>query len=512
MRIVAGATAAFMTSFLTSVLLAADAGQSLGAAASAAARSRTGGVDRAHATEAKANPSRVETAPQGSHSAKQAGDGGANSGGGGARTVYTNDTLLELRDQPRRRGTFSSGPEGAERNEGDSSATSSPTSDANSSPGSSSGSTTQTAPAPAAPAPTAPIATQRPPAGAPQAAPAPTPTPTPTPAAGREGEVRPIPELARWEAQMVTYGRKHCEEYDRSLTPDQKLGNTYYDAMRVFYQIADYTGDAFWNDCALKARAVYRDYYIARNNAVIPGYWHFTTGLRMDAERRGDARSKAAAIDLSRKAAYAPDTTPLAWTATAYRSREVAYAMVSYLNAEQLGEPRRERLMAFGDQALAHVDQWFVSKTFRAPSEINQLVPGAVGQYYIQPFMVALTSESLIRYWEATRDPRVLPAVKTAIDWLWAKAWVPGNQAFWYQNWVSDPRQTFRAEPGAPDLNLLIAPAFAWVYTMTGDTTYRDRGDQIFAGGVRGAWLGGGKQFNQNYMLSFNYVALRSVQ
>jgi hypothetical protein len=75
---------------------------------------------------------------------------------------------------------------------------------------------------------------------------------------------------------------------------------------------------------------------------------------------------------------------------------------------------------------------------------------------------------------------------------------------------VTDPAQVFPAKPGAPDLNLLIAPAYAWLYSRTGDTTYRDRGDQIFAGGVKGAWLDGSKVFNQNYMWSFDYVKWRS--
>jgi hypothetical protein len=48
------------------------------------------------------------------------------------------------------------------------------------------------------------------------------------------------------------------------------------------------------------------------------------------------------------------------------------------------------------------------------------------------------------------------------------------------------------------------------MYQQTGDTTYRDRGDQVFAGGVTRAYLNNGKQFNQNYMWSFDYVKWRS--
>src|SRR4030095_12873461 len=153
-------------------------------------------------------------------------------------------------------------------------------------------------------------------------------------------------------------------------------------------------------------------------------------------------------------------------------------------------------------------DQWFISKSFRLPAGTD--VPQATGQYYVQPFMVGLTMHALIRYWDATHDPRVQPALQKALDWLWARAWVAKDRAFWYDNWAADGNQAFPQKKGAPDLNLLIAPAFAWMYQQTRDVTYRDRGDQVFAGGVTGAWLDGGKQFNQNYMWSFDYVKWRS--
>jgi hypothetical protein len=40
---------------------------------------------------------------------------------------------------------------------------------------------------------------------------------------------------------------------------------------------------------------------------------------------------------------------------------------------------------------------------------------------------------------------------------------------------------------------------------------YRDRGDQIFAGGVAGAYLAGTKQFNEQYTASYRYPAYRAV-
>jgi hypothetical protein len=308
---------------------------------------------------------------------------------------------------------------------------------------------------------------------------------------------------------MLTYGQKACTtQASAAMTDDERLGSTYYDATRVYEQIADFTGQSGWEDCAEKAKAIYRG-YVLRNQGNVPGYWNFTTGFRMDWERNGDALSKQAGILLSQHAAYCRDDTPLNWTAPTHASRETAYCLLSYLNAEALGQPRRARMASLANQALGHIDSWFVSKTSRAPNPF-QLVPQAAGTYYVQPFMVGLTMQALIRYWDATHDPRVQPAVKVALDWLWARAWVSGDRAFWYENWASDPSKPFPSKAGAADLNLLIAPAFAWMYHQTGDDTYRDRGDQVFAGGVKGAWLDGPKQFNQNYMWSFDYVKWRS--
>lgn len=319
----------------------------------------------------------------------------------------------------------------------------------------------------------------------------------------------PIPELARWESQMLSHGQQHCAYYDTPGLPfDVFLEHGYYDGIRVFYQIADYTGDPAWNVCADKATLIYRDGYVIPNNGGVPGYRNFSTGLRLDFERTRNTTSKQAAILLSQNTGPARETTPLEWSVTPERSREVAYALISLIDAEALGEPRRARLAELVDLALRHVDQWFISQTYRA--SMSSDAPAARGQYYIQPFMVGLTAQALIRYHEHTGDSRVLPAVKTAMDWLWTHAWVAQDQAFWYDNWTPDPTQPFPAKAGAPNTSLLVAPAFAWLYRQTGDAIYRDRGDQIFSGGVTGAWLDGGKQYNQSYMWSFAYVRWRS--
>jgi hypothetical protein len=305
----------------------------------------------------------------------------------------------------------------------------------------------------------------------------------------------PVPELARWEQQMATYAQQHCTTLaNPTLTADSRLATTYYDLMRVMYEIADYTGNVGWHDCALRARAVYRDAYVLRNNGGVPGYWNFTTGLRMDVAQTGSADSARALMLLAENAAYAADTTPLEWTQSADLSREVAYAIVAYINAEALGGVPRARRTALVDQAYGHMDQWFVDFAWTGPAPSVQ---------HFSPFMVALTAQALIRDWEDTADPRLMPTLRRAADWLWTNAWNAATEAMWYD---ALDRTAY-----APDLNLLIAPMYAFLYRQTGEEKYRDQGDALFAGGVRRGWLGGPKQFNQSYSWSFDYVRWRSA-
>ena len=306
----------------------------------------------------------------------------------------------------------------------------------------------------------------------------------------------PIPLLSTWESNMTAFGRQICNR----LVPGAEdyplqLDEVYYDGERVYYQITAYTGDPTWKYCAGLAEGIYRDGYAMAQPTPgkVAGWVNFTRGLLMDYERTGDATSRDAVVRISQNASFASDGTPLEWSADASVSREVAYAIMAYLNAEAAGAPRRARLTDMVNQALGHIDQWFISKT--AP--------------YVRPFMVGITMQALIQAYDATQDSRIPNAVKTALDGLMPSMWLPDSKCFKYTNVVTS---TGGMDP-APDLNLLIAPAYAWMYYVTGDTKYRDWGDQIFAGGVTNAqnWLYLGKQFDQNYWWSPAYVTWRKA-
>src|SRR6059058_906196 len=57
-----------------------------------------------------------------------------------------------------------------------------------------------------------------------------------------------------WKANMENYGQTYCGS-----------GDNYYDAARVYYQIADYTRRVQWTRCAENAVKAYRDGYLKPN-------------------------------------------------------------------------------------------------------------------------------------------------------------------------------------------------------------------------------------------------------
>jgi hypothetical protein len=291
---------------------------------------------------------------------------------------------------------------------------------------------------------------------------------------------------------------------------DEKLAATYYDGQRVMLQIADYLGDASFKTCANAARSTYRDAYVMRAEVMggVPGYWIFPTGLFLDFKATGDQKSKDAVVAMSRRGAFCAVSGADSSPRTAL-SREIAYCGLTYILSEQMGEPKSPRRDELFNYMFGHLRAWIdVSPLSRVANPFDES-PRCAGKYYVQPFMVGLTLHSLIQLHSYTSDPRVPAAVKEAVDWLWEKHWVAADQSFVYENCVDAPGGAYPKQPGAPDLNLLIAPAFAWVFKQTGEDKYRERGDAIFAGGVQRAWLDGAKQFNQNYMWSPDYIRWR---
>jgi hypothetical protein len=315
------------------------------------------------------------------------------------------------------------------------------------------------------------------------------PPPTPPPPT----MVPPIPELTNWQARMTYYGARHCN----AAAINAAIGSTgvqtednvwYYDGTKVYQQIAAYTNDPTWYTCAGYTNTAYRSWVLATTSTLtrstnLQGHRVFPHGLADDYRRVGDARSREGVIRLEKYSAWAD----FGGSPACHIERETAYILNAYLVAEELGEPRHPKFTTAVDNAFHHLDQNLITKTC-AP---------------VTPFMMGLVMEALIHYYERTGDARVPPAIEAAADSLWDWFWMPAYESFAY-------RSGYYMDSPAPDLNLLIAPAYAWLWQLTGAPRHLERGDAIFAGGVRRAWLGAGKAFSQNYRSSFDYVKWRS--
>jgi len=305
--------------------------------------------------------------------------------------------------------------------------------------------------------------------------------PTPGPLAKQIiKSIPPIPSLSAWEANMVNYGKKLCNEESITKLTTWEGNLWYYDGMRVYFQIADYTKDDFWKACVGYIENVYKPY--AMSGAT--GWRVFPHGLYQDYLRNNDATSKDAAIALATVSSFAKVGGGVIYGVNGM-FRESAYLIHAYRIAGLLGSPNPKLYARAVDFVLGAIDQEFVSNS----------------DPYQKPFMTGLLMEALIQYYEESKDPRVPPAIKAAVDGLWDRAWIPGKKAFYYESTAP--------ATAAPDVNMLIAPAYAWIYKLTGDTVYQQRGDLIFQGAVEGAWLDQGKQFNQSYRWSFDYVNWR---
>jgi hypothetical protein len=320
-----------------------------------------------------------------------------------------------------------------------------------------------------------------------------------------------VSALAQWKVNMLTYGNAAAAFLaDPSQDENLKKDSVYYDGTWVFLQIKDYTGDSSWQVAADNAHTYYRA-YLDPNGGNVPGYWIFPHGLQL----YGDIETvKLMATHSAFSGSY-----PLDWTASVQYSREVAYNVMAKLVAVAAGGQvwgLEEQVV----QAFKHIGQWTQILNGQPVTGIptDQPLPT-----YVRPFMVSLTSYALIEW--AGVDAARLPLVVNTLKPIWAKLWTtcffaqqpvqnnPGLglvDAMMYTN-VESADGTGGMQ-SSPDLNLMIAPVLAWLYLQTDDITWRDKHDVLFIGGVQGAYLGGGKQFNQSYQRSFQGLQWRKGQ
>jgi len=307
--------------------------------------------------------------------------------------------------------------------------------------------------------------------------------------AGGEEELPFVePNIADWESHMLSFGNTHGDYLvaNHASSDDAVLQSTYYDATWVYYKIADYTGDTGWLDVADAANEIYGR-YITANAGGIPGFWKFPFGLGEKYTRDSNIADKTL-IDLIANNGYSASSTDLSYLRGTDRSRETAYAIDTLIVQEQMGGgAHRSYLETLVTLAINHIYTWYNDEAEICP-----------------PFMVALTCHSLIAYEDYFPAEFVTDIVQKAADMIWDRqaVTVTGDYTFQYANVINEE---YHMDP-AFDLNLLIVPIYGYLYRENGNETNLRRGNLLFNAGVERGYLGGSKQFNQAYKLSFDYL------
>ena len=301
----------------------------------------------------------------------------------------------------------------------------------------------------------------------------------------------PIPELRQWEKNMVEYGAKFVDQRALGIFPEVNIW--FYDGQWVYFQIYDYTKDPKWLAAAQNCEETYRG-HIFKENGKLPGHRMHPHGLYEDYKRNKDEKSREALLLMAKNANWVVNCK--GGVKNFGCGRENGYCLMTLLLAEELGDTAAGKMIDDAvDAGIFCLDEFSVTKKAE----------------WLQPFMNGIQAEALIMYADKKNRPdRVLPALVRYADWLWEQCWVEEDLSFCYRREKpNDPATKPKKGAGAPILNSLICPMYAWLYRQTGEPRFRDRGDRAFAGGIKNGFLDQGKAFSQNYRWSFSFVKWR---
>lgn len=299
-----------------------------------------------------------------------------------------------------------------------------------------------------------------------------------------------------------------------------------YDGGRVYQQVNDYdqwiiqqykqTDPNEWNRCAELALDPYGNTSVGTAGGFVQEPNQFPYGLAMNYLRTGNSLYQQAVDYLAHSPAY-----NIFYSAPVYATsiRVSAYMMDDRLADEITGRPRVNAFMLRGvDVMIGYLDQSY-NLSFSNPNQ---------QEYDIHPFMVGLAMEALITYYELdlaegnTPDARIPLEIKKTLDWLEATQYIKQTHSFAYGAYdlPENPNLVSGTDFDDSELNDLVATAWAWYWSKTGNNTYLSQGDDLFSnvwwsaggqnGGGDGGWAWSVKEYNQVYKWSFDYVRWRS--
>lgn len=327
-----------------------------------------------------------------------------------------------------------------------------------------------------------------------------------------------IPGKAKWETQMVVLGHRWCDDHngfsrDSRNSAGQFLTgwgwqeeSWFYDGGRVYQQVDDYTANqlgqpnhALWQHCALTDLDPYGQYAL-HNNGAFALYSQFAYGMAMNYLRTHNQDMKNAVLVMANSATGHTTGGYVDW----YMVRESSYLNNDRIASEMVGNSH------------SHLTDVGINKLL---GDLDQVANGGKVNA-MHPFFVGIAMQTLINYyeWNASRgtvDNRIPAAVKQALDALWT-IWNPSRFTFAYNNTCLPSNDSYHEGYDTVDwttLNGLVATAYAWYWSKTGDSAALGRGDMVFQHmlDLSGDPSWSGKMYSQMYQWTFDYARLRSA-
>jgi hypothetical protein len=308
------------------------------------------------------------------------------------------------------------------------------------------------------------------------------------------------PAFARYEQNFVRMGDHHWKTGGELWS-----GSNYYDRALIYFSSWVRTANPEYFRRAVRLALNYRTKYLEHHQYATSPHWSQMEGLEQHYLLTGDERSRFAIARVAEQMVGYPlaDTLRTRWMESRIQARVLqAWFLAWRLDAKG---PKQLDLAQRLDRGIPRV-----LSVQRPDGSIGW--PATCGQSL--NYMQGLLNDVLIRIHDEYRaDTAIVSFVQRSGDFLWNSQWLPQRQSFRYLSGrcaKNSQGEDIGGPSASPDLNMLFVTTFGWLYQQTGDVTYRDRGDQIFAGGVRGAYLQGSKQFNEHYTSSLRYLAMRA--
>ncbi len=317
------------------------------------------------------------------------------------------------------------------------------------------------------------------------------------------------------------------------LGSDPAIAGIYYDAILGRFKMSDYQVSATpYNGYIEHCYTTYIEEYADPSGYNLPGYWVFGEGLTEMYLRNADNDALAAFNNIMDNSAYMTTVNGQTGLNDQGRtpndrheiSREFGYCSLGYIQLKRcqvLTEAQEIRRDYCFNSSFTIIEDW--CGNVGAPPEEQQAT-------YFRPFMGSITAHMMINYYEteASEAEKVLiiAALIKLAEYCWDNCWNEEGAAFLYTDRIGGIEDDWAADEDgdpSPDLSMLIAPWYAWLWSITGDELWQLRAEAIFEGAIpvyvdgflqSGAYLGteinpNGKHINQQLVWGtkhFDYV------